>query len=172
MYLAPSCEPVSPSYRVTPVFCISCVTGQNLSLLQRFLCFIPTETKPLSHKLLSQQPAEFHVDELFNVEGVGLVLGGILKRGVVQEGERLLIGPNARGEFSSTMVKSIRYRINRAPCTQIIAGQAATITVSGVDRCSVRKVHEDLVNHTTPLSLGVPFQTRLPVHTGENSFVY
>ena len=144
--------------RVTPVFHISCVTGQNLSLLQRFLCFIPTETKPLSHKLL---PAEFHVDELFNVEGVGLVMGGILKRGVVKEGEHLLIGPNSRGEFTGTIVKSIRYRINRAPCTQIVAGQAATITVSGVGRGSVRKVRYNL-----SLYFSVPTVT----HPGREQF--
>jgi elongation factor 1-alpha len=116
------------------------VTGHNLPLLQRFLYHIPVETTQHQHELLSQQPAEFHVDELFNVEGVGLVLGGILRRGVVQEGEVLLIGPMADGEFTRTAVRSIRFRINRAPCQQIVAGQAATITVAGVDRASVRKV--------------------------------
>ena len=126
-----------PSSRVAPVFHISCVTGHNLPLLQKFLYLIPVET---THELLSQQPAEFHVDELFNVEGVGLVLGGILRRGTVQEGEVMLIGPMARGEFTRTVVRSIRFRINRAPCQQIVAGQAATITVAGVDRTSVRKV--------------------------------
>ena len=125
---------------MTPIFCISCVTGHNLALLQSFLHLIPVETTQHRNQLLSQQPAEFHVDELFNVEGVGLVLGGILKRGVVREGERLLIGPDVCGEFASTAVRSIRYRINRAPCHQIMAGQAATITVSGIDRGSVRKV--------------------------------
>lgn len=122
------------------MFYISCVTGHNLPLLQRFLHLIPVEATQHRHELLSQQPAEFHVDELFNVEGVGLVLGGILKRGVIQEGEGLLVGPMAGGEFNNTVVRSIRFRINRAPCRQIIAGQAATITVSGVDRGSVRKV--------------------------------
>jgi GTPase len=126
--------------KVAPVFHISCVTGHNLPLLQRFLYHIPVETTQHQHELLSQQPAEFHVDELFNVEGVGLVLGGILRRGVVQEGEVLLIGPMADGEFTRTAVRSIRFRINRAPCQQIVAGQAATITVAGVDRASVRKV--------------------------------
>ena len=122
------------------MFHISCVTGSNLSLLQRFLYLIPVETTQHRHELLTQQPTEFHVDELYNVEGVGLVLGGILKRGVVHEGEGLLIGPNAEGEFTSTVVRSIRFRINRVPCQQIMAGQAATITVAGVDRGSVRKV--------------------------------
>ena len=125
---------------MAPVFHISCVTGHNLPLLQKFLHLIPVETTQHQHELLSQQPAEFHVDELFNVEGVGLVLGGILRRGVVQEGEVMLIGPMARGEFTRTVVRSIRFRINRAPCQQIVAGQAATITVAGVDRTSVRKV--------------------------------
>ena len=134
------------------MFLISCVTGQNLQLLQRFLSLIPRETSHHRHSLLSQQPAEFHVDELFNVEGVGLVLGGILKRGVVKEGECLLIGPNSRGEFTSTIVRSIRYRINRAPSQQIVARQAATITVSGVDRGSVRKVRAFLSSfpHSPP----------------------
>lgn len=116
------------------------MTGYNLPLLQTFLQLLPVDAVQHQHKALSQLPAEFHVDELFNVEGVGLVLGGILKRGVVQEGEGMLIGPMAGGEFTGTVVKSIRFRINRAPCRQIMAGQAATITVTGIDRGSVRKV--------------------------------
>lgn len=122
------------------MFYISCVTGHNLPLLQTFLQLLPVDAAQHRHKVLSQLPAEFHVDELFNVEGVGLVLGGILKRGVVQEGEGLLIGPMASGEFTSTVVKSIRFRTNRAPCRQMMAGQAATLTVTGIDRSSVRKV--------------------------------
>ena len=125
---------------MAPIFHISCVTGHNLPLLQSFLHQVPVETTQRRQELLSQQPAEFHVDELFSVEGVGLVLGGILKRGVIKEGEKLLIGPMAGGRFSSTTVRSIRFRINRAACRQINAGQAATITVAGVERSSVRKV--------------------------------
>lgn len=116
------------------------MTGHNLPLLQNFLHLIPVESTRHKNQLLSQQPAEFHVDELFNVEGVGLVLGGILKRGVVREGESLMIGPNVCGGFTHTVVQSIRYRINRAPCHQLMAGQAATITVAGIDRAAVRKV--------------------------------
>ena len=133
---------------------MSCVTGHNLPLLQHFLSLIPVETTHQQQALLTQQPAEFHVDELFNVEGVGLVLGGILKRGVAREGERMLIGPNAEGEFTSTVVRSIRFRINRAPCQQLTAGQAGTITVSGVERASVRKVRAGLT-HDTGLSLSL-----------------
>ena len=136
------------------MFFISCVTGQNLPLLHQFLHLLPPQA---TQHQLSQQPAEFHVDELFNVEGVGLVLGGIMKRGVVREGECLLIGPNCRGEFTSTIVRSIRYWINRSPCRQLVAGQAATITVTGVDRGSVRKVstHTPHTPHTlTTLTQG------------------
>ena len=136
------------------MFYISCVTGHNMSLLQQFLCLIPVETTQHRQTMLSQQPAEFHVDELFNVEGVGLVLGGILKRGVVNEGDSLSIGPNTVGEFTNTIIRSIRFRINRVPCQQLVACQAGTITVSGVARGSVRKVRErerELI-HTTSSS--------------------
>ena len=109
---------------------------------------LPVQSSRQKLELLRQQPAEFHVDELFNVHEVGLVLGGILKRGVMKEGDKMRIGPLQGGSFRHTRVRSIRFRISRTACIQIYAGQAATITVSDVERNDVRKVRIIVNTHT------------------------
>ena len=123
---------------IAPIFQVSCVTGENLDLLYKFLNTVPPLHSHLSQETLEQQPAEFHVDELFNVPEVGIVLGGILKRGVIQVGDKVLVGPTENGGFCKTMVATIRR--NRTPCRNVRAGQAATVTVSDNELADFRKV--------------------------------
>ena len=39
-------------------------------------------------------PAEFHIDSIYIVPGVGLVVGGIVRGGRVRPGQQLLLGPD------------------------------------------------------------------------------
>ena len=78
------------------------------------------------------------MDELFNVPEVGIVLGGILRRGVMQVGDEVSVGPTENGEFCKTKVATIRR--NRTPCRNVRAGQAATVTISDNELAEFRKV--------------------------------
>lgn len=47
--------------RVTPVFTASCVTGENLDLVKRFLNLVPPARSPLDQEKLAQELSEYQV---------------------------------------------------------------------------------------------------------------
>jgi GTPase len=59
----------------------------------------------------AQEPTTFIIDETFGVPGVGTVVAGTLKGGVITTGASLLLGPDlADGSFKPTAIKSIAYK--------------------------------------------------------------
>ncbi len=129
---------LSSPYSIAPIFLVSSVTGQNLDLLQQFLNLVPPLHTHREREELEQQLTEFHVDELYRVPDAGMVLGGVLTRGVVREGDSVLVGPKEDGSFCEEKLTTIRR--NRTPCRMVRAGQAATVTVTHVERTDMRKV--------------------------------
>lgn len=54
---------------------------------------------------------EFIIDETFGVPGVGTVVAGTLKQGVIATNSNLLLGPSPiDGAFTRTAIKSIHYK--------------------------------------------------------------
>lgn len=125
------------SNQVTPIFTVSCVTGENLNLVKKFLNLVPPSRSPMDQERLSQELTEYQVDEIFNVPGTGPVVGGTLERGVLREGDQLLLGPSTSGNFQPVTVLSVKR--NRASCRVVRAGQAASVAISGIDRNLLRK---------------------------------
>lgn len=80
------------------------------------------------------------MDEIYQVPDAGTVLGGVMTKGVVREGDRVLVGPREDGSFCEEAVTTIRR--NRTPCRMVRAGQAATVTIthSALERGDMRKV--------------------------------
>ena len=76
---------------------------------------------------------------------VGTVLGGTLTRGILREGDKVLVGPREDGAFVETSVATIRR--NRTPCRMVRARQAATVTLAHVERTDVRKVRTKYNNY-------------------------
>jgi len=122
---------------VTPVFTVSCVTGENLNLVKKFLNLVPPARSPMDQEKLAQECTEYQVDEIFNVPGTGPVVGGTLERGVLRESDQLLLGPLTNGTFQPVTVTSVKR--NRAPCRVVRAGQAASVAISGIDRSLLRR---------------------------------
>lgn len=66
---------------------------------------------------------------VFRVVGLGEpVLGGLLVRGTIAPGTRLLVGPLPNGEFSPVKVASLHR--NKAPCCLVRASQSASLTIA------------------------------------------
>jgi len=62
--------------------------------------------------------AEFIIDETFGVPGVGTVIAGTVKRGVITTNANLMLGPDVGdGTFKPTAIKSIQYK--RLPVTRV-----------------------------------------------------
>lgn len=56
------------------------------------------------------------------------VLGGLLVKGAIAPGTRLLVGPLPDGEFSPVKVVSLHR--NKAPCCLVRASQSASLTLA------------------------------------------
>jgi GTPase len=114
-----------------------------LSLPFKFASMYCLETKPTNqptncrHERASES-AEFLIDEVFGVPGVGTVVAGTCKRGVITPNTTFLLGPDLRdGSFKPCAVKSIHYK--RLPVGRVAAGQTAALALKKVKRAAVRK---------------------------------
>lgn len=136
------------SRKITPIFMISCVSGKNLDLLKQFLNILPPVTPSSERERLAQDTTEFQIDELFSVPDVGPVVGGIIQRGSIREGDQLLLGPCDNGSFVEVKVKTVHR--NRLPCRLIQAGQAACVAVADIGRDVLRKGMVLLSSDTSP----------------------
>jgi GTPase len=120
------------SKRICPVFQVSNVTGENLDLVRLFLNMLPHH----GH-YHSDAPFEFQVNDTFSVPFTGTVVSGIVKSGMVHEGDNVLIGPDSLGHFTPTAVRSIERKRIRVQVAE--AGQSASFALKKMKRRDVRK---------------------------------
>lgn len=120
------------SHRICPVFQVSNVTGENLDLVRTFLNILPHHGR-----YNSDAPFEFHINDTFSVPFTGTVVSGIVKSGIIHEGDSVLIGPDSLGQFATTAIRSIERRRIRVPAA--IAGQSASFALKKMKRKDVRK---------------------------------
>ncbi|ROW04980.1 hypothetical protein VPNG_06971 [Cytospora leucostoma] len=120
------------SQRITPIFQVSNVTGENLDLMRTFLNILPHHGR-----YDADAPFEFHVNDTFSVPFVGTVVSGIIKSGVVHAGDNVLIGPDSLGQFTPTSIRSIERKRIGVPAAS--AGQSASFALKKVRRKEVRK---------------------------------
>lgn len=125
----------SPS--ITPIFTLSCVSGESLDLLKVFFNILPPLSNSKEQEELMQQLTEFQIDEIYTVPDVGTVVGGTLYSGICREGEQLVVGPTDDGKFRELTVCSIQR--NRSGCRVLRAGQAATLALGDFERSLLRK---------------------------------
>ncbi len=121
---------------VVPILRVSCVSGEGLDLVNKLLFMLPTK------KRHEDKPFLMYIDKVYKVPGVGTVISGSVKQGVVRKDQSLLIGPDAQGEFRKVKVLSIEvhhYPINEAKHAIIgiaIKGMKASEIRRGMIACS------------------------------------
>ncbi|MGC9049441.1 GTP-binding protein [Pyrobaculum sp.] len=128
-----------PAGRVAPVFYVSSVTGHGLDLLLKFLSLLPRRRR----WDLNGEPL-MYVSEIYLVKGVGVVVGGLIERGVLHIGDRIWVGPYSDGKWAQATVKSIH--LNRTPVEKARAGSFVTIALDRVD-----KIEKGMAISTRPL---------------------
>lgn len=111
-----------------PIFCVSNVTGEKLELLQKYLYLLNPNINENERQRLEKERPEFHIDEIFRVQGVGTIVGGLLTKGAMYEKMKIKCGPGPSGEFYSGVIKSIHR--NKFPCKHIGPNQSASICLA------------------------------------------
>ncbi|KAL6425068.1 hypothetical protein ACFW04_009401 [Cataglyphis niger] len=115
---------------VIPVFSVSCVTGEGLEGLTAFIKNLaPYEMNSIDS---DSESCLFQIDETFRVAGLTQpVLGGLLVKGAIAPGTRLLVGPLPDGEFSPATVLILYH------ATAIFPGFQTTVHVGNVRQTCV-----------------------------------
>lgn len=120
------------SERLCPIFQVSNVNGDNLELLKMFLNLL--STRMAGSETL---PAEFQIDDVYSVPGVGTVVSGTCLQGTIKLNDVLMLGPYAVGNFVPITIKSIhrkRMNVERVRC-----GQTASFALKKIKRAFLRK---------------------------------
>lgn len=86
----------------------------------------------------SNEPAEFQIDDIYSVPGVGTVVSGTCYKGVIAMNDNILLGPDLIGGFRNVIIKGIHRK--RMPVRECQGGQTASFALK-----KVKKSHFELV---------------------------
>ena len=120
------------SESISPIFQLSCVTGEGMDKFKTFLNIVG---KKIIQKI-DDDVVEFHIDNIFNVYGFGLVLGGHLINGTISVGDKLLIGPYT-GSYDQIIIRSVYSK--KTPVQRVSSGSYVCLGVKKVDKTNIKK---------------------------------
>eukprot|EP01147_Barroeca_monosierra_P008542 gene8542-989_t len=118
--------------RICPIFQVSNVTGESLDLLKAFINLL--QPSVCNNE---QGSTEFQIDDIFSVPGVGTVVSGYLRQGAIRLNDTVKLGPDALGNYQTTVIKGIHRR--RLPTSEVKAGQTGSLCLKKVKRSAIRK---------------------------------
>ncbi|CAF3676418.1 unnamed protein product [Rotaria sordida] len=127
-----TCATNFTSERLCPIFQVSNVTGENLDLLKKFLNLLTTRMESCI-----DEPAEFQIDDLYAVPGVGTVVSGTTLRGTIKLGDNLQLGPDPLGQFKTVQIRSIHRK--RMPVKECKGGQTSSFALRKIKKSELRK---------------------------------
>ena len=89
--------------KICPIFQVSNTNGKNINLLQNLI----SRLKPkICWDIKKNKDPLFLIEEVFHITGIGLVISGTMKKGIINVNDSLLIGP-FNGSYKNINIKTI-----------------------------------------------------------------
>lgn len=121
---------------IVPVLKVSAVTGEGLKLLDELFLRLKIPSKEEDLK----KPFMMYVDRIYSVTGVGTVVSGTVRQGKVRKGDKVLVGPDATGEFMEVGVKSIEMHHYKKD-----SGEAGEVVGISITRAKMEDLRRGMV---------------------------
>lgn len=112
---------------LVPVIRTSARTGEGLELLDELFYLLPKRTSPVER----DKDFLMYIDKVYTVIGVGKVISGSIKQGVINRNDELYLGPDKQGKFHSVKASSIE--IHHFSVDSAEVGEIVGIALKGVD---------------------------------------
>ena len=135
--------------RITPVFCVSNVTGAGLGLLKKFLNLLPMR-RDWGCETVRTSPFECLIENTYFINGVGTVVSGMVTRGSISANDVIQLGPDGHGQYRQVTIKSIHVRGFPVKCAT--AGSTASFALKKEKRGHIRKGMVLLGREAAPLA--------------------
>jgi GTPase len=123
---------------IVPLFKTSNVRGDGIPLVHEFLNMVRPRLK-----FDGDSSVELHIDETFMPVGIGLVIGGFLKRGTIKSGREYFLGPmtdpGGSGPPGYKKVKCRSLHVNRTLVQQASPGRYVCVNVPKIERNQISK---------------------------------
>jgi len=88
---------------IIPIFKISSVSGEGLPNFKQFVFNLDPYKR---YELKEKQSPHFIIESTYQIRGIGIVVSGTMKDGIIKKGDILKLGPY-KGDFINIIIKSI-----------------------------------------------------------------
>lgn len=116
---------------IVPMFRNSNTRGDGLNLLHEFLNMVRPRIQ-----FDPKKSVEMHIDETFIPKGIGLVVGGFLKKGTLKVNEEYWLGP-MNGTYKKVKCKSLH--VNRTCVQEATPGRYVCVNIPKNERKSISR---------------------------------
>lgn len=113
MYIKKETEPI--------IFTMSNKTGQGINVFRDYLNGIKS-----SYDFNPQNPIKMKLERAYNINGVGVVVSGLLCDGIVEKGKTYQIGPDRNGQYFKIVIRSLE--INHVKHDKVVAGHTVAFS--------------------------------------------
>lgn len=124
--------------KICPIFKVSNVSEKGLKTLGSFMFKLQARTNILGFGDKNDS-IEFDIHDNFTVNGVGLVVSGILKKGQLKVGKNLYLGPDKADNYTLVQVKSLHF--SRVAVTVANPGQLCCMSFRTVGKGEINKTY-------------------------------
>lgn len=107
-----------------PIFQVSSVHGNGIDVLKDFINNLKCYQ---NYDFLKKQDANFVIESNYMIKGIGLVVSGIVRSGIIKKGDNLHIGPFGN-IFHNVLVKTIHNNFQEL-IPQLEAGQSGCFSI-------------------------------------------